>query len=469
MKPYRRVMLAAFALAFLFSHLFTVSAVRNVGAQYNGAFYTTQPGDTLTEVAFYFRVSLTELIALNPMSDPNNLPPGKVLLIPGFEDLQGELKRVEMPAGETMRSLLRAYRMPEELFQRLNFVTAPDALMVGRNFIYLDAPELEQARLQLVEGLTPLELAAYRGANPWQLSQYNDLPAPWRLLANDTLFAPGAERGALSTLLPLVTDVKVDQIAQGKTAVFSAQAAPGSALSGELLGFPLRFFPNKSSPGYTALQGVPRLSDAGVVGFTISAAAPDGRVFTHQQHAPLQAKNYGFDAPLEVLDSTIDPAITGPEQEFLLSVVSEATPERLWQGRFAHPSTTPDFITSWYGRLRSYNGSEYNYFHTGMDYGGGESSPILAPAPGVVAFTGPLDVRGNSTIISHGWGVFTGYWHQSRIDVKPGDAVQTGQTIGMMGETGRVTGPHLHFSLFVGGVEVDPEDWLDGRYAWIGE
>lgn len=103
-----------------------------------------------------------------------------------------------------------------------------------------------------------------------------------------------------------------------------------------------------------------------------------------------------------------------------------------------------------------------------MDFGGGESSPILAPASGVVVYTGALDVRGNATIISHGWGVYTGYWHQSRIEVKVGDVVQTGQTIGLMGATGRVTGPHLHFSVFVGSVEVDPEDWLNGQYAWVG-
>jgi len=374
-----------------------------------------------------------------------------------------------MPAGETMRTLLRAYRLPEDLFQRLNFVTAPDALMVGRQFLYIASEELEQTRLQLVEGITPLEIAVYGDGSPWLTAEYNTLAAPWRLLPNDTLFLPGTERGAFTALLPLVTNVMLDQLAQGKTSVFTAQTSAGTVLSGELLGYPLHFFPNASGGGYTALQGVPRLIDPGLTEFTLTAAAPDGRVFTHQQRGYIQAKNYGTDAPLEVMDNVVDPAVTEPEFDFVMTLVADAPPERLWQGRFAHPSTTPDFITSWYGRLRSYNGSEYNYYHSGLDYGGGESSPILAPAPGVVVFTGSLDVRGNTTVISHGWGVYTGYWHQSRIDVKVGDVVQTGQTIGMMGATGRVTGPHLHFSVFVGSVEVDPEDWINGLYAYTGD
>lgn len=464
-----RPLRAALALILAISLALTALPTHAARAQYNGAYYTVQEGDTLTEVAFYFRVSLNDLIALNPMSDPDNVPPGKVLLIPGFEDTQGEILRAAMPVSETMRSIKRAYRMPDDLFQRLNFVTAPDALMVGRQFLYLKPDGLAQTRLQLVEGLTPLELAAYGAASPWLAALYNDQPAPWRLLRNDTLFLPGAERGAITSLLPLLTNVTLDQLAQGKTSVFTAQASPGTALSGELLGYPLRFFPNQSGNGYTALQGVPRLSDPGLTEITLNAASPDGRVFTVQQHAYIQPKNYGFDAPLEVMDNVVDPAVTEPELAFITQLTSAATPDKLWQGAFAPPSTTPEFITSWYGRLRSYNGSGYTYYHSGLDYGGGESSPILAPAPGVVVYTGALDVRGNTTLISHGRGVYSGYWHQSRIDVQVGDVVQTGQTIGMMGATGRVTGPHLHFSVFVGSVEVDPEDWINGLYAWIGD
>jgi murein DD-endopeptidase MepM/ murein hydrolase activator NlpD len=73
-------------------------------------------------------------------------------------------------------------------------------------------------------------------------------------------------------------------------------------------------------------------------------------------------------------------------------------------------------------------------------------------------------VRGNTTFIDHGWGVFTGYLHQSEIDVAVGDVIQTGQTIGLVGGTGRVTGPHLHWEIWVGGVPVDPLDWVANSY-----
>ncbi|MBN2676595.1 MAG: M23 family metallopeptidase, partial [Anaerolineaceae bacterium] len=69
-----------------------------------------------------------------------------------------------------------------------------------------------------------------------------------------------------------------------------------------------------------------------------------------------------------------------------------------------------------------------------------------------------------ATIIDHGWGVFTGYWHQADILVHPGDQVSAGQEIGTIGATGRVNGPHLHWEIWVNGVQVDPQDWLDRMY-----
>lgn len=467
----RPLLHALLALTFALSLL----PLRPAQAQYDGAYYTVQEGDTLYDIAWYFHTTLNELIALNPTTNPDALAPGKVLLIPGFEDYSGEIIRAEMPLSETARTLAHANGMPPALFTRLNALTSPDALIGGSPVLYIQPADLALTRLQLVNDLTALDLAPRAGANPWLAALSNDLPSPGLLLQNDTLFLPGDKadpaRAPLAAFLPQLTAARLNPgvLAQGKTTIITALASPQTALSGDLLGYPLRFFPNESGEGFTALQGIPRLEEPGVKTLTLTAAAPDGRTFTLRQQALLIAKNYGYDTPLQVADNVIDPAITEPEFDFLMQLVSPADPVKLWNTRFYPPSTTPEFITSWYGRLRSYNNSDYAYFHSGLDYGGGESSPILAPAPGVVVYTGFLEVRGNTTVISHGWGVYTGYWHQSQIDVQVGDRVDIGQTIGMMGATGRVTGPHLHFDLIVGSVEVDPEDWLNGMYTYVGQ
>ena len=116
---------------------------------------------------------------------------------------------------------------------------------------------------------------------------------------------------------------------------------------------------------------------------------------------------------------------------------------------------------------RSFNGSAYIYFHSGIDYGvcfTEHPLDIYAAAPGKVIFAGPLAVRGNATFIDHGWGVYTAYYHQSEIDVTVGEQVQSGQLIGHIGATGHVTGPHLHFEMWVNGIQVNPLEWLNGTY-----
>jgi murein DD-endopeptidase MepM/ murein hydrolase activator NlpD len=120
--------------------------------------------------------------------------------------------------------------------------------------------------------------------------------------------------------------------------------------------------------------------------------------------------------------------------------------------------------SSRFGNRRSYNGGEYLYFHTGLDFCGQVGHPIYAAASGVVVFADSLTVRGKATMIDHGWGIYTAYMHQSEIFVSVGDHVEKGQLIGAVGNTGRVEGPHLHFEVLVGGVQVDPLDWLNQEF-----
>jgi murein DD-endopeptidase MepM/ murein hydrolase activator NlpD len=133
------------------------------------------------------------------------------------------------------------------------------------------------------------------------------------------------------------------------------------------------------------------------------------------------------------------------------------TPERWWEYPFRWPIEAS--VTSYFGSRRSY-GAGFTSYHEGTDFQGETGAPVLAPASGVVVLAEPLVVRGNAILIDHGWGVVSGYWHLSRIDVAVGQQVAPGDPIGALGNTGLSTGPHLHWELWVNGKAVSALQWV---------
>lgn len=135
-----------------------------------------------------------------------------------------------------------------------------------------------------------------------------------------------------------------------------------------------------------------------------------------------------------------------------VSRTAHETP-RLWKGAFALPR--PGRVTSRYGTARQFNG-ELRSRHMGTDFAGATGAPIRAVNRGVVRLVDRFYLGGNIVYVDHGAGLVTAYLHMSRTDVAVGDTVQRGQTLGRVGSTGRVTGPHLHLIVRYGSVTVDP-------------
>ncbi len=263
--------------------------------------------------------------------------------------------------------------------------------------------------------------------------------------------------GVLAEPLPLT---------QGRTAIIRVGLSSPAWAEGRIGEWDLHFH-QEDSLELVALQGINALIEPGLYDLQIDLYASEGGALTysHTQPVRLRSGDYGFDPVLTVPEDTLDPENVEPEETFFASIVGADTPDRLWEDSFSFPTTYyTDSFPSVFGTRRNYNNLGYRFYHTGLDFYGGTGVAILAPARGRVAFAGPLKVRGNTTILDHGWGVFTVYMHQSEIFVEEGDLVRVGETIGSVGATGRVTGPHLHWEVRVGGIPVNPIEWVEGTF-----
>jgi murein DD-endopeptidase MepM/ murein hydrolase activator NlpD len=429
-------------------------------------YYIVQAGDSLWEIAARFGISVEELQQANNLSDPGQVVVGARLTIPGLSGVAGRLDTITVAYGETLRSLSRRYSISENSLARLNRLVSPTELYAGAPLI---VPITENqssafsARAELAPGQSLLELSVLRDNDPWSLALQNNLPGTWAGSPDAGLgVVENVPADALTGLPQGIEKVEVDPLlmVQGGTIVIKVYGPAGNTIRGSLAERNLNFF--LQDYGYVALQGIDAMMPPGLYPLLVEGELPDATRFAFSQNVFIQDANFPYDPSLDVDPVTIDPAVTEPEKQLWESLGVPVTPDKMWDGLFASP-VPADFKNCWtslFGNRRSYNGGTYDSFHSGLDFCGRVGTELYAVAPGKVVYTAQLVVRGGVVVIDHGWGVYTAYDHLSEILVQLGETVQPGQVIGLGGATGRTTGPHLHWEVWVGGVQVNPVDWL---------
>jgi len=382
--------------------------------------YVVQPGDTLFAIAERFGSTVEAIVAANDIADPSLIAVGQKLRIPTAE--------------------------PE----RLPGVEAQP-----------------NRRLHPVRPGETLPFLAFRyGTTVWNLKQANDLPRLDVLWPEQVLEVPPV--AVPHDGVPLLPEIVAEPapVIQGQTMLVWVQGESALELSGWFLGHDLHFV--EGEEGYWALVGIDPFTPPGTYPLVLQASEGESgdRLSMQQTFTVTEGTftTYNIVVPAE-RQSLLDPELSRQEREKVEAVFGTWSEDRLWSGPFGLPLSGVELrITSPFGQRRSYSGGPPSSYHAGLDYGADEGVPVLAPITATVALAEPLQVRGNAVILDHGLGVLTGFWHLSRIDVVPGQVVGRGEVIGLVGDTGLSTGPHLHWEMRVLNVPVDPLQWTERAF-----
>lgn len=231
---------------------------------------------------------------------------------------------------------------------------------------------------------------------------------------------------------------------------------PASAATVRVHGFG-REFPafNESPAEWRALVGIDLDVKPGT--YEISAATGESAGEQSTYRLVVAAKKFA------VRKLTVDPAFVNPPPDAQARIQADAahlnriwassSPTKLWSGRFVRPVAAP--ANSAFGTRSVFNGESRNP-HGGADFSSPAGTPVASPNAGLVVLAADLYFTGNTVVIDHGLGLFSLFAHLQSIDVKEGDEVTTSQVLGRVGATGRVTGPHLHWTVRLNDARVDP-------------
>jgi murein DD-endopeptidase MepM/ murein hydrolase activator NlpD len=381
--------------------------------------YVVEPGDTLFQIAERFGSTVEAIVAANDIENPSLINPGQELIIPVVP---------------------------------LDYL-APTQASPNTRMHYVRAGE------------TLASLAFRYGTTIWTLREVNDLHPLGLLWPGQPLAIPTPT--APHTGVPSFPEISAfpAPVVQGQTMLLEVKGDGELDLSGSFLERDLLFFEEEGR--YWALAGVDALTPSGGYHLALDITeAESGDLLTMQEIFTITEGSFTTYNVIVPADRTnlLDPALVEAERRKVNAVFAGVSNARLWDGLFGYPLEGDLRTTAGFGQRRSYGGGPVTSYHAGHDLGADGGTPVLAPMTATVALAEPLQVRGNVVILDHGLGVFTGFWHLSRIDVTEGQRVGQGEVVALVGSTGLSTGPHLHWEMRVLGVPVDPFQWTQHEF-----
>ena len=376
--------------------------------------YVVRQGDTLASIAAELGVPLEVLAATNQLTDVNALAVGQVLQLP-----PGAARRTVMARpGDTIQAIAEREGLSDLRLAILNNTTPTARLFPGQPIRLLRNAAPISTPFGSVR-LVGIPLTIVQGQAGWleaEVERPLALEATWN--------------GATLGIRPLA--IRREEGAGEEVTVWGGYVPIAASLE----------------PGVYSLS----LSYQAASGVTVSRSFP---VYVQERVFPVQAIRLPPDK-----NELVEQEISQGELDYLAPVWSRTVSPIQWRAPFLLPLQSAAPTTSPYGVRRNYNSGQYFSYHTGQDFAAPGGSLVLAPGDGTVTLAEPLTVRGISVILDHGAGLFTGYWHLQEALVGPGETVQAGDPIGLVGTTGRSTGEHLHWELRIYGVAVDPMPFL---------
>ena len=463
--------------------------------------HVVQRGEGLSDIALKYNLSAAQIIEANGITDTSSIAVGQRLLIPRQITARRQRLTHTVVTGETLSSIAQVYGKTLEELTALNNLVNSHQIFVGQELVIVpgeasslprsdrnDADSTAAADVSsrptqapptdarddeppaafihtVTAGETLFEIGLRYNLTVTTMAQANNLSDPTRIYVGQRLIIPGIELPRFAQDLPEIIRVfsfNPQVLAEGRTGRIEIATTEPVEISGQFLGQEFMSISQNNGAQHHIRIGIPMFTEQEVYPLALNLVDAAGASMPIVVHLQTVGGSYGHQNISINNDDLLTLAVENEEIELLAGLTSKFNSGAGWTNSLGLPAAAP--MNSVFGTRRSYNGSPYNRFHRGVDFAGATGASVLAAAAGTVVLADTLNIRGNTTVIDHGWGLYTVYAHQNVLYVNPGDAVTSGQVIGAIGSTGRSTGPHLHWEVWLNGVNVDPMQWVQETF-----